>query len=68
MISKTGQSPWLDPIEPTWLHSKRKVREPDRLLRLKSGPHNTVDVSCTASRVALGRSRAGGLVSIGRSG
>ncbi len=26
------KSPWLNPIEPTWLHAKRKVVEPDRLL------------------------------------
>jgi hypothetical protein len=28
------KSPWLNPIEPKWLHSKRKVHEPDRLLTL----------------------------------
>ena len=26
------KSPWLNPIEPTWVHGKRKVVEPDRLL------------------------------------
>jgi DDE superfamily endonuclease len=26
------KSPWLNPIEPQWLHGKRKVLEPDRLL------------------------------------
>jgi len=26
------KSPWLNPIEPKWLHGKRKVQEPDRLL------------------------------------
>ncbi len=26
------KSPWLNPIEPKWLHGKRKVMEPDRLL------------------------------------
>jgi len=26
------KSPWLNPIEPTWLHGKRKVLEPDHLL------------------------------------
>ena len=26
------KSPWLNPIEPKWLHGKRKVVEPDRLL------------------------------------
>ena len=27
-----SHSPWLNPIEPKWLHSKRRVHEPDRLL------------------------------------
>jgi transposase len=27
-----SKSPWLNPIEPKWLHGKRKVVEPDRLL------------------------------------
>ena len=26
------KSPWLNPIEPKWVHAKRKVVEPDRLL------------------------------------
>jgi transposase len=26
------KSPWLNPIEPKWVHTKRKVVEPDRLL------------------------------------
>jgi transposase len=26
------KSPWLNPIEPKWVHGKRKVGEPDRLL------------------------------------
>ena len=26
------KSPWLNPIEPKWLHGKRKVMQPDRLL------------------------------------
>jgi transposase len=25
------KSPWLNPIEPKWAHTKRKVVEPDRL-------------------------------------
>ena len=25
-------SPWLNPIEPKWLHGKRNVAEPDRVL------------------------------------
>jgi transposase len=27
-----SKSPWLNPIEPKWLHSKRRVAEPARLL------------------------------------
>jgi hypothetical protein len=26
------KSPWLNPIEPTWVHSKRAIIEPTRLL------------------------------------
>ncbi len=26
------KSPWLNPIEPKWVHGKRKVAEPDGLL------------------------------------
>jgi hypothetical protein len=29
------KSPWLNPIEPKWVHSKRRVVEPDRLLTRK---------------------------------
>src|SRR5262245_40376264 len=28
-----SQSPWLNPIEPKWVHGKRAIVEPDRLLR-----------------------------------
>ena len=27
------KSPWLNPIEPNWIHGDRKVVEPERLLR-----------------------------------
>lgn len=27
-----SKSPWLNPIEPHWVHGKRRVLEPDRLL------------------------------------
>ena len=27
-----SKSPWLNPIEPKWIHGKRAVSEPDRLL------------------------------------
>ena len=30
------KSPWLNPIEPTWVHAKRKVVEPDALLTAQS--------------------------------
>lgn len=26
------KSPWLNPIEPKWVHTKRRIIEPDRLL------------------------------------
>lgn len=27
-----SRSPWLNPIEPKWLHAKRRIIEPDRVL------------------------------------
>jgi transposase len=27
-----SKSPWLNPIEPKWVHSKRRIVEPERLL------------------------------------
>jgi hypothetical protein len=36
------KSPWLDAIEPQWIHSKRKVVEPERLL----GAHELADRVC----------------------
>ena len=36
------QSPWLNAIEPKWVHSKRKVVEPDRLL----GAYELADRVC----------------------
>jgi transposase len=27
-----SKSPWLNPIEPQWVHGKRAISEPDRLL------------------------------------
>jgi DDE superfamily endonuclease len=27
-----SKSPWLNPLEPTWVHGKRALVEPDRLL------------------------------------
>ena len=29
-----SQSPWLNPIEPTWVHGKRAVVEPARMLSM----------------------------------
>ena len=36
------KSPWLNPIEPKWVHSKRKVTEPERLL----GAYELADRVC----------------------
>lgn len=36
------KSPWLNPIEPKWVHSKRKVAEPERLL----GAYELADRVC----------------------
>jgi hypothetical protein len=38
------KSPWLDSIEPKWIHGKRKVVEPDGLL----GTHELADRVCAA--------------------
>jgi hypothetical protein len=36
------KSPWLNPIEPKWMHGKRKVLEPERLL----GAYELADRVC----------------------
>ena len=36
------KSPWLNPIEPQWIHGKRKVAEPERLL----GAYELADRVC----------------------
>jgi transposase len=36
------KSPWLNPIEPKWIHGKRKVVEPERLL----GAYELADRVC----------------------
>ena len=36
------KSPWLNPIEPKWIHGKRKVTEPERLL----GAYELADRVC----------------------
>ena len=38
------KSPWLNPIEPTWLHAKRRVADPDRLLTARE----TAERACRA--------------------
>jgi hypothetical protein len=38
------KSPWLNAIEPKWVHGKRKVVEPDGLL----GTHELADRVCAA--------------------
>jgi hypothetical protein len=38
------KSPWLNAIEPQWIHGKRKVVEPERLL----GAYELADRVCTA--------------------
>ncbi len=38
------KSPWLNAIEPKWIHSKRKVTEPERLL----GAYELADRVCAA--------------------
>jgi transposase len=37
------KSPWLNPIEPKWVHGKRKVTEPERLL----GAYELADRVCS---------------------
>jgi hypothetical protein len=39
-----SHSPWLNPIEPKWVHGKRRVVEPDRLLTA----HEVADRACAA--------------------
>ena len=38
------QSPWLNSIEPKWIHGKRRVKESDRLL----SAHELVERVCLA--------------------
>jgi transposase len=38
------KSPWLNPIEPKWVHGKRRAAEPDRLLTARE----TAERACTA--------------------
>jgi transposase len=38
------KSPWLNPIEPRWIHSKRKIVEPVRLL----SAHEVEERVCSA--------------------
>ena len=36
------QSPWLNPIEPKWVHAKRHVVEPNGVLSAASWPNESV--------------------------
>jgi len=38
------KSPWLNPIEPRWVHAKRKVMEPDRKLSAQELSQRVCDV------------------------
>jgi transposase len=38
------KSPWLNPIEPKWLHAKRRILEPDRTLSI----HELTERVCAA--------------------
>ena len=40
-----SKSPWLNPIEPKWVHGKRRVVEPGRLL----APSELAERACAAS-------------------
>jgi hypothetical protein len=42
------KSPWLNPIEPEWVHTKRKIVEPDRLRSARELAHRV----CAASDCA----------------
>ncbi len=37
------KSPWLNPIEPKWVHGKRAVAEPDRTLMARELQHRICD-------------------------
>lgn len=39
-----SKSPWLNPIEPKWLHAKRRILEPDRTLSI----HELTQRICSA--------------------
>lgn len=42
------KSPWLNPIEPKWVHTKRQVIEPDRLLPARELAERVCDaLGCT---------------------
>ncbi len=44
------KSPWLNPIEPTWVHSKRAIVEPTRLLSAQEVAERVVRLSSLPSR------------------
>jgi hypothetical protein len=43
------QSPWLNAIEPKWVHAKRKVVEPDGLF----SEHTSLPIGCAGSSTVL---------------
>jgi hypothetical protein len=50
------KSPWLNPIEPKWVHGKRKVVEPDGdCPRLTSWPEECVLPSIVCEAVGVSR-------------
>ena len=42
-----SKSPWLNPMEPIWLHAKRKVAEPEGDLSVNVLKHRLCSVFCT---------------------
>ena len=39
------KSPWLNPIEPKWVHGKRAIVEPDRLLTAQEIKDGSVSIT-----------------------
>jgi transposase len=52
------KSPWLNPIEPKWVHGKRKVVEPDRLLTARELAERVCDVFACPYEPHLTKSQA----------
>jgi hypothetical protein len=58
------KSPWLSPIEPKWVHGKRRVVEPARLLPAAEliGPIPTLTLLAKSARAPSGQAPAGSRV------